>query len=125
MTAKTNCLLFSNFDHDYWLETFITTSSSRLNVQVCPDHDVLAALDRSECLDFIIIDAVSVSDAIQVVTTIRAHRPDLKVIVVTTSPTWKQARRVFYAGATDYVRKSSDKHEILAMIEKAIDEQPT
>jgi len=74
--------------------------------------------------DFVIVDATAVKNVPLLVSRIRVQRPNARVIVATASPTWRRARQAFQAGATDYVRKSLDREEILFTLQATLGKTP-
>lgn len=58
------------------------------------------------------VDASYVPDIVSFIRGAHQLCPNLPIIVVTASPTWKRAREAMQAGATDYIRKSSDVAEL-------------
>jgi DNA-binding NtrC family response regulator len=71
-----------------------------------------------------VIDATYVQDASNTVRLIRSKDPKARVLVVTSSPTWKIARDVLKAGAVDYVKKSLNKEAVDIIIQKAMEKMP-
>ena len=62
--------------------------------------------------DVVIVDALAVRDAEEVVAPLHAAAPSVPVVIVTNSPTPQLAKKFFQAGATDYIRKSLDPETI-------------
>jgi DNA-binding response OmpR family regulator len=75
--------------------------------------------------DLVIVDSLAVEDVPKFVSSIRAYRSETKVVVVTASPTWRRAREAFYAGASDYIRKTHDTKELTAVLKAALQAQPS
>jgi len=73
--------------------------------------------------DIIFVDASAVPDTVFLISRLRQQCPQARVVVVTASPTWQQARDAFHSGATDYIRKTLNRKEILAVM-KDILSQP-
>jgi DNA-binding response OmpR family regulator len=73
--------------------------------------------------DVVIVDAGAVHDVVRLVSSLRAQRQGMRVVVATSSPTWQRAREALQAGAADYIRKSLDKKELCSNI-KAVLELP-
>ncbi len=119
MSKEVTFLLVSNASDDYWGQLLEQALSPLGSVQVCREQDTLT-LVLQQNFGLIIIDAASVNDASQLVSFILSRQAKAKIVVATASPTWKQARRAFYAGATDYMRKLSDKKEILSTLQAAL-----
>lgn len=120
MSEKVTFLLVSKTSRNYWRQVLGEALSSLGSLQVHQEQNVLA-LVLQQSFALIIIDAAAVSDAARLVSRIRICQPDARIVVATASPTWKQAREVFYAGAVDYVRKLSDKNETLFMLKNALE----
>lgn len=70
--------------------------------------DVKTKLEQHS-YDLIIVDAGGSKNPIGLVSSIHKQKPDATIVVATISPTWRRAREFILAGATDYVRKSTDK----------------
>ena len=60
----------------------------------------------------IVIDAGIIEDPASLVSHLNAKQPNASLIVASASPTWRQAKEVLRAGATDYIRKSLDEKEL-------------
>lgn len=63
--------------------------------------------------DLVIIDAAVLNNVETLVASLHRQQPTVPIVVVTTSPTWQRARRIFLAGATDYVQRSLDANTLL------------
>ena len=80
--------------------------------------DLTSESEASMCVqqkhyDLIIIDAAVFNDVEALVAALHRQQPTIPIVVVTSSPTWQRARRIFLAGATDYVQKSLDTNTLL------------
>lgn len=64
----------------------------------------------------VIVDAGAVHDVASITRDLCQRWPQARVVIATTSPTWKRAREALQAGATDYIRKSLDKKELYSEI---------
>jgi len=56
-------------------------------------------------------------DLQMVVKKLRIQFQHIPLIMATASPTWKRTRNAFLMGATDYIRKSTSREELLAYFE--------
>jgi DNA-binding NarL/FixJ family response regulator len=119
MTKKITFLLVSNICDDYWHRLLEETLSHLGPLQIHPEETIRDLVSQQN-FALIIIDAAGVSDTPFLVSHIRANQPSARVVVATASPTWKHAREVFYAGASDYIRKLSDKGEILSSLQSVL-----
>jgi len=77
--------------------------------------------------DVIIVDAGVVEDTevVQLVLRLRAQQPEARIVVASASPTWRRAREVLQAGATDYIRKSLDEEELRSKIQQVLKVPPS
>lgn len=73
----------------------------------------------------IFIDAATVADVPALIITLRRQCPTLRIVVATSSPTWKQAREAMQAGAVDYIRKTPDLVELHTQIDFVLKNPPS
>jgi DNA-binding NtrC family response regulator len=59
-----------------------------------------------------IVDATTVDRVEKVVSDMRKKNPERRIVVMTSSPTWQNARAAFEAGAIDYLPKDLGEEEI-------------
>ena len=72
--------------------------------------------------DLVVIDAHQADeDVVALVELLHCQEPRRPIIVGTMSPTWRRARQVFLAGATDYIRKSFDSDITLTQFKNVLD----
>ena len=90
-----------------------------MHLSITKEEDTTRLL-RFSAYDAIIIDATVVENILSLIATIRHQQSTAKIIVAATSPTWTWAREIFLAGATDYIKKTLDKEELLASIRSAL-----
>lgn len=74
--------------------------------------------------DVVIVDALAVRDAEEVVAPLHAAAPSVPVVIVTNSPTPQLAKKFFQAGATDYICKSLDPEAITATFSEILKRAP-
>ena len=67
--------------------------------------------------DVIMLDSATVRDPVGLISKLRSQQPEVKIVVVTASPTWQRAREALQAGADDYFRKSLDVTQIRSKIQ--------
>jgi DNA-binding response OmpR family regulator len=72
----------------------------------------------------IIIDATIVEDVERLVSSLRAERPERRIVVMTASPTWQRARAAFDAGAVDYLPKTLSQDELRNKFEYILNSSP-
>jgi DNA-binding NtrC family response regulator len=56
----------------------------------------------------------------QIITYVCQRWPQVKLVIVTTSPTWRRAREALQAGAVDYIRQTLDEDRLHREMESAI-----
>jgi DNA-binding response OmpR family regulator len=72
----------------------------------------------------IVIDANLMRDIVDVVCQLRKANPAASIIVVSSSPDWRQAREVLLAGASDYAPELLDSENILLDLQRSMKRQP-
>jgi DNA-binding NarL/FixJ family response regulator len=75
--------------------------------------------------DLIILDASVVGDLASTIRTIRAFDPLVRIVVVSPTPHWKQARETLVAGGTDYVKKAEDETELVGILRESLARAPS
>jgi DNA-binding NarL/FixJ family response regulator len=116
MSFKKSLLLGGQGGH-YWLEALRSAMADL-------DRDLgiasEAEIDQIEWRDYdlVLLDAGVVGDLPAVISQIREHNPEARIIVFSSSPDWKQAREVMLAGGVDYTRKSLDREYISSTLKK-------
>jgi len=108
---------------DPWGQVIEDASASLGTLQIAGEFDALS-LTRQQDYDAIVIDAARVADVPLLVSCIRTQKPDARIVVATASPTWRRAREAFRAGATDYIRKSMNKEEVLFALQATVNKAP-
>lgn len=120
LVIMTHCLLLIGASpDDPWGQVIRAASDELGQLQITSECDGLKLI-KHNAYDLIIVDAAGVAEVNQLVCHIHTQRPETKIVVVTTSPTWKRARDAFRAGAVDYIRKSLDTTKILSTLNALI-----
>ncbi len=70
--------------------------------------------------DLIIVDATTVENIDRLIFRILARNPQVRIVVVTLTPSWREARAVLRSGAVDYLSGALTKKEFSAAIEEAL-----
>jgi len=65
----------------------------------------------------IMVDVSNIEDLRRLVPEIRYKQPQCRILVISSTPTWKQAREIIRLGAANLIRKSSNLEEIIKEIE--------
>jgi DNA-binding NarL/FixJ family response regulator len=119
MPKEYRFLLIGDSRDDLWRQIVKDVSASLGTLQIATEVDALS-LTRQQEYDVIIIDAAKAENVFLLISSIRAQKPDARIVVATASPTWKRAREAFRAGATDYIRKSMNKEEVLFALQATV-----
>ena len=112
-------LLINGTRERYWHQVLEDALAPLGTLQIGEEEKAVELVLQQD-YDIVIVDATVVRDVPLRVSRIRAQRPDARIVVATTSPTWTRARAAFRAGATDYIRKSLNKDELLSAFRVAL-----
>jgi DNA-binding NtrC family response regulator len=120
-TMARNLLVISNDPDSVWLEIVGDALQSLGELQVVSEQEASMQIKVKD-YDLMILDATAISgDIATLVARLHKERPNVPIVVATTSPTWQRARQVFRAGASDYIRKSLDRERILASLREVFE----
>jgi DNA-binding response OmpR family regulator len=110
-------LLLDGRDDQHWLRA-LQRAASALDGTL----DVVDEAEREHIrwgnYDLIILDAGVVSDLVSMIHWIHLQDSEAHVVVLSSAPTWKQAREVMLAGAMDYARKSLNREHVLSTLKR-------
>jgi DNA-binding NarL/FixJ family response regulator len=110
-------LLLDGRDDHHWLRA-LQEAASALDRAL----EVVSEAEREHIrwrdYDLIILDAGVVSDLVSTIHWIHLQDSGARVVVLSSAPTWKQAREVMLAGAMDYARKSLNREHILSTLKR-------
>ena len=117
---STQIIVVSNKSQSEWLFAVTKALESLGNVRIMSENDALEQITASSPA-LVITDASAIEENLAAyVSQLHNSQPDLPIIVVTASPTWRRARSLFLAGAADYIRKSFDINKIIAICKEAL-----
>lgn len=122
MNDKNDILLLSDPDSS-WLGSVVLAMAPLGDLQIVPVEKAMDLIHQQPWR-MIIIDAAYVDNPPEQVAHILTLCPGARVVVATASPTWRQARKAFQAGATDYIRKSLSKKDLHRALSEAIEKTP-
>lgn len=114
-------LLVGNREESPWAQTLAEALAPLGELRLISEQEAFKEVER-ERYNVIIVDSTVVKEVVPLVTRLRAQQPEARVVVATASPTWQRARDVMQAGASGYIRKSLNKHEILTSMKKILDQ---
>lgn len=101
-----------------WVRTMQAAWRHYGRIQILSETAVVAHTQSTQTKpNLIMVDASSIqSELISLVSELcQAYQPT-PVIVASASPTWKQARDVFHAGASDYVNRNSEVDRLIQLL---------
>jgi DNA-binding NtrC family response regulator len=120
LTASYTFMLIGKTAEAGWASVLERALSPLGNLHVVSEEETASPLLRQYHYDVIIIDAGTVSDAVLLVSHMRAQQPEARIIIATASPTWRRAREALRVGAVDYIRKSLDEKELHSTIQAVL-----
>ncbi len=110
---RKNVVIIGNNADSLWVTAVRDALVNWGTVQFRSEDEALAN-PQEKSPDLLLVDASTLEiDTVQFVASLKQANPHTPIIVATTSPTWRRARDLIQAGATDYVRRSFDKRLIL------------
>jgi DNA-binding NtrC family response regulator len=118
-----NSFLIISEEDSSWLSVVAVALAPFGRLQVASLEKALDLI-RQQPWRMIIVDAADVDHPSALVARIRAICPEARVVVATASPTWRQTREAFRAGATDYIRKSLSKVGLQEVLAEALNKTP-
>ena len=107
-----------------WFSTLSRAASDLGRSVTWIDHAQAGESLRFQDYELAILDANTISDPVAAVRAIRSSAPQVRIVVVSSTPHWKQARELLLGGATDYVRKVDDETAIQHMLRKNLSRAP-
>jgi DNA-binding NtrC family response regulator len=113
---KAKFLFISGTEGLYWLP-ILKDAADSLAVVDFEEKEKAVELILQQNYDIIFVDATVVDDIPALISGIKRYKHNANIVVVTATPTWTRAREAFYAGAIDYIYKSSSKSETLSALQ--------
>ncbi len=104
MTNKQIAIL-SNNEHSPWLKhmTEVLGSLGRLTILA----ESVFEENAQDVFDILVVDASGLHmELAERVAWLHGRFPEVPILVLTSSPTWRRAKAVLQAGAADYMRRS-------------------
>jgi DNA-binding NtrC family response regulator len=123
-TTDKNFWVVSNKPESPWAKTVQDALAPLGQVHFTTEEEAITQIGQYSC-DLIIIASGDIEGEIgSLVQKIHEVKPDVPLVVTTNSPTWRRAREVFLAGATDYIRRTLDKEKILSFYQNVLQNLP-
>lgn len=104
--------VLSNNDRSPWLKRLAEVLSSLGTITI---YSECAFSEESERrFDLLVVDASGLQmELAERVSWLHGRFPNVPIVVLTSSPTWRRARAVLQAGASDYMRRSMEDDMLL------------
>ncbi|MAT96513.1 MAG: hypothetical protein CL608_05165 [Anaerolineaceae bacterium] len=115
VVTKKQIAILSNNEHSPWLR-HLTEVLGSLGQLIVYGEDMFEE-DSGESLDIdmLLVDASGLKmELAERVAWLHGRFPQVPIVVLTSSPTWRRARAVLQAGAADYMRRSLEDERLLA-----------
>jgi DNA-binding NarL/FixJ family response regulator len=104
---KKKFLIISDAGNKHYWDAITNNIGAKANSVHIILNQVLPLQRIDRHYDVIIMDISHVEDLFRTIPEIHAQQPKGRIIVVTSTPTWKFTREVLRLGAADLVRKDS------------------
>lgn len=109
-------MVISNNGASPWLKRIADGLGMLGKLTVLPECGLAALDEPEEPYEIMLLDASGLEmELAERVAWLHGRFPQTPIVVLTSSPTWRRARAVLQAGASDYVRRSI---EIDALLER-------
>ena len=114
MKTKNVLIVCDSENQCYW-NTWIDNIKERLK-SVRIDIDI-SGRENNNVFDMIMVDKSNLEELRHLIPKIRHKHSQSRILVVSSTPTWKQTREVIRLGAANLIRKSSNLEEIIKEFE--------
>lgn len=115
--------VLSNNNQSPWLKHLAEVLGSLGTIIIYSECVISEELDRQ--LDLLVVDASGLQmELAERVGWLHGRFPTVPIVVLTSSPTWRRARAVLQAGASDYMRRPMADDMLLERCRSLIDWPP-
>jgi len=121
---RTRFLLIGHREESLSFQNLAGALADLGDLEILPEKEAMQYVLQRR-YDVVIVDAAAVKDEALLVARVRAQQPDTRIVVITSSPTWRRAREVLQAGAMDYVSKSLSQSEFLGVFKDVLSRTPS
>ena len=120
--TKKKIVLVNNKEDSPWETAVIEALAPMATLTIWTEEQTLAKFRKAK-LDLLLIDASTLAnEVITFVQMLHLENEMVPIVVATTSPTWRRARAVLLAGATDYIGRSFEHETIRVKCMDAMDQ---
>ena len=109
--------ILSNNELSLWVKHICSVMEKLGSVSILSEDGLDGLETTEEPYNLILLDASGLKmELAERVAWLNGRFPTSSIVVLTSSPTWRRARAVLQAGASDYVRRSMDDEQLLCRI---------
>jgi DNA-binding NtrC family response regulator len=108
-------LLISHSPNHIWLNCLQRAVKSWGLIDTANPGETLTQVLTKYAL--ILVEATAREDVEIYISRIIAANPDAKIVVFSSAPNWEEAKKVFRAGASDYIKQSLDEKKLRRELE--------
>jgi DNA-binding NtrC family response regulator len=106
-------LIISDAENQGYLKALADAIREKIGpVRTVMDRDVAPGWNGRH-YDVIVVDVSNLESLYRLIPEIHRDHPKSHIIIISSTPTWKQTREVIRLGAANLIRKSSDLDEII------------
>lgn len=116
MQTKNVLIVCDKDNHPYWDMVSIEIRKKIGPVDLVLDS-YFTRKNLVQAQDVIVVDVSEIDTLHKVIKTIRQVQPSSRIIVISSTPTWKQTRELMRLGASNLVRKSADVEEMVGELQ--------
>ena len=108
-----NILIISDAGNQYYWSALANEIKNNIGpVRIVLDKDI--SLWRiNHPYDVIVMDVSNIEDLHHLIPEIHHEQPRSRIIIISSTPTWKETREVIQLGAASLIRKSSNLDELI------------
>lgn len=112
MSNKKTLIVSDDGNQNYWFELTGEIKKQVGPVSIVSDKDV-SQQRNEQTYDFIVIDVSDIEDLYRLIPEIHQNQPGSCIVIVSSTPTWKQTREVIRLGASSLIRKSTNFEDVI------------
>ncbi len=113
-------LIISDVQNENYWKPIVDVIRRRIGTGKIVDERIILQQNICPRFDLSVVDASNLARIPEIVQFLHLKEPGGKIIIVSTTPTWKKAREAFQIGATDYIQKRADPNEMASELEAVL-----
>lgn len=116
MKTKHVLIICAAGNQSYWHNWINKIKEELRSVSIDIDKDI-SRRKNNNAYDMIVVDVSNIEDLRRLIPEIHHEQPQSRILVVSSTPTWKQTREVIRLGAANLIRKNSNLEEVIKELE--------